>query len=496
MNYADMSDAELDHAIAMGSMNAWSGADLEALRAEKARRAAARMAPPVEADDQAAQNDAAATPIVPDAEVKPRVIVPPQKDPRTQYRDDLVTAGWSEEQADRFTEQEAGKPHPFAFGVNPESERAAVGRAAERDARHSAQEAYWKDVYGHNDEPPMSTSFEMRTNGSAYGALPDFGGGETDMVDGVEVPTFDLGDGKRRYRLGDVKRAQEAAADERYADMVSKSAQDDLAKYGDKQMVRYTYGADENISGTEYVPPSALTAEQAKQQANLIARRGMESRQQRQNAALRNRLGLQRLQDDEATRRARYSEMARLAGGSSGLRGGPGGNMGTLAALQMLQGVDPADMDARTRNLMYAAPGGQLAAGVDAQNAQQAGRIAQQAVTAFLTNNPGATPQQQMAGVLQFQNAQSQQAGGIAEDAETLVGEYAYNQNMFNWLPRMIGLGNTPLNRSLLTVDEEEKAIRRLRAKHPHLTYEQALAHIAAAAANTTRQRDMAAPPQ
>lgn len=439
---------------------------------------ARRRAMPREEANQAANNDAAATPIMPDAAVK---------DPRTRYRDDLVTAGWSEEQADRFTEQEAGKPHPFAFGVNPESERAAVGRAAERDARHSAQEAYWKDVYGHNDEPPMSTSFEMRTNGSAYGALPDFGGGETDMVDGVEVPVVDLGDGRMRYRLGDVRRAQDAAADARWLAGHRQMVADDIAKYG-----HYT------LRDTD----DALTPEQeenrnARKRAETNQRAQVE-RQREARIASKNR-ELTPYEQEQNDRRKLRANMASLAGGSSGLRGGPGGNMEMFRALAMLEGVDPGKMDAQQQAMMQMMPMDPRRAAVEAQNMANAGDVIKRGLTgaaAGLMADPGARQAADRAAELNLQNAQAQQAGGIAEDAEALVGEYAYNQNMFNWLPRMIGLGNTPLNRSLLTVDEEEKAIRRLRAKHPHLTYEQALAHIAAAAANTTRQRDMAAPPQ
>lgn len=421
MNYADMSDAELDHAIAMGSMNAWSGADLEALRAEKARRAAARMAPPVEADDQAAQNDAAATPIVPDAEVKPRVIVPPQKDPRTQYRDDLVTAGWSEEQADRFTEQEAGKPHPFAFGVNPESERAAVGRAAERDARHSAQEAYWKDVYGHNDEPPMSTSFEMRNTG--YGALPDFGGGETDMVDGVEVPTFDLGDGKRRYRLGDVKRAQDAAADARWLAGHRQMVADDIAKYG-----HYT------LRDTD----DALTPEQeenrnARKRAETNQRAQVE-RQREARIASKNR-ELTPYEQEQKDRRKLRANMASLAGGSSGLRGGPGGNMGMFRALAMLDGVRPEAMDAQQQVLAQNMP-------IDPHRAQMMAVGGQNALNMLRGMNLGQGMDNPLvraqAAAAQVQTDQARQA--MRQEDENVLGE-KYAPGDTNVLPWWLGGG-------------------------------------------------------
>jgi hypothetical protein len=55
---------------------------------------------------------------------------------------------------------------------------------------------------------------------------------------------------------------------------------------------------------------------------------------------------------------------------------------------------DPNVSEEQRRSLQYMLPGGQLAATVDANNAALAGRMAQSAMTAFLTNNPMATPEQ------------------------------------------------------------------------------------------------------
>ena len=62
--------------------------------------------------------------------------------------------------------------------------------------------------------------------------------------------------------------------------------------------------------------------------------------------------------------------------------GGIGGSKAVVNALESLPD------DQRNSSLRYMLPGGQLSATVDANNASQAGRMAQAAMTAFLNNNP------------------------------------------------------------------------------------------------------------
>jgi hypothetical protein len=87
--------------------------------------------------------------------------------------------------------------------------------------------------------------------------------------------------------------------------------------------------------------------------------------------------------DREEARRM-WRATAMLAGGSHNINSG---NRGMYNRLAMM------DDENRERALLYMSPGGQAAAAVDARNAELSGRMAQQAMTAFLANNPGADPE-------------------------------------------------------------------------------------------------------
>lgn len=104
--------------------------------------------------------------------------------------------------------------------------------------------------------------------------------------------------------------------------------------------------------------------------------------------------------DDAAERRANWKAQMMLAGAD------PSKNI--VNALGMLSGED------RANSLRYMLPGGQLAAQVDAVNAQRAGQMAQQAMTAFLANNPVSTEAQR--AMLAQQLRQSDPSGAGATD--------------------------------------------------------------------------------
>ena len=101
--------------------------------------------------------------------------------------------------------------------------------------------------------------------------------------------------------------------------------------------------------------------------------------------ALRSRASAARI-DDANARREAWKAQAMLAGGQP--TGGRGGSKAITNALMMLP------EDERNQSLRYMLPGGDRAAAVDAANAATAGRMAQSAMSAFLTNNPMATPEQ------------------------------------------------------------------------------------------------------
>lgn len=86
----------------------------------------------------------------------------------------------------------------------------------------------------------------------------------------------------------------------------------------------------------------------------------------------------------ESDRWANYRAQMMLAGSN------PRKNM---VNAWMMMGDESTTPEQRS-SLRYMLPGGERAAAVDANNASQAGRMAQAAMTAFLTNNPAATPEQ------------------------------------------------------------------------------------------------------
>lgn len=78
---------------------------------------------------------------------------------------------------------------------------------------------------------------------------------------------------------------------------------------------------------------------------------------------------------------------------------------------------DPSMTEQQRNALRYMLPGGQLAATVDANNAAVAGKMAQQAMTAFLTSNPAASPEQREA--LRQRVRQQDPAAAGASDIRT-----------------------------------------------------------------------------
>lgn len=135
-------------------------------------------------------------------------------------------------------------------------------------------------------------------------------------------------------------------------------------------------------------------------------------------------------------RMERYKAQMMLAGSN------PRKNM--VNAWSMMD--DPGVSEQQRRSLQYMLPGGQLAATVDANNAAMAGRMAQQAMTAFLTNNPAATPEQRAALEQRAREANPAAAGAsdvaagkpetpeaqaeldrLAESMDTSLGGFSYD---------------------------------------------------------------------
>lgn len=112
--------------------------------------------------------------------------------------------------------------------------------------------------------------------------------------------------------------------------------------------------------------------------------------------------------------------------------GGIGGSKATVNAWLNL----PPDQ--RASAMRYMLPGGQLSATVDAANATQAGRMAQQAMVAFLQNNPGATPEQRAAAEIQLRKGDPAAAGA----ADIAAGKFG-SPEALDEFDRLAGANDT-----------------------------------------------------
>ena len=181
----------------------------------------------------------------------------------------------------------------------------------------------------------------------------------------------------------------------------------------------------------------------------------------------------QELSAERDKRRANWQATAMLAGGSQNL------NSGNRWIAQSL--VNMSDED-RANAMKYMLPGGQLHAQVDAANAEAAASMAQRAMTAFLANNPGATPMQQA--------AIEQQRGKDRQDmltwAEGHIGNnYAYDSG---WFSTAFGLDE-------FTPGEQEAAVNDIMQRYPGTTREQAREIVDSIAARKDRHPAEAPPP-
>ena len=181
----------------------------------------------------------------------------------------------------------------------------------------------------------------------------------------------------------------------------------------------------------------------------------------------------QELSAERDKRRANWQATAMLAGGSQNL------NSGNRWIAQSL--VNMSDED-RANAMKYMLPGGQLHAQVDAANAEAAASMAQRAMTAFLANNPGATPMQQA--------ALEQQRGKDRQDMLTwaerhISDNYAYDSG---WMSSAFGLDE-------FTPEEQAAAVNDILQRYPGTTPEQARKVVDSIAARKGGRQAAAVPP-
>lgn len=146
--------------------------------------------------------DGAATPLTPDPEVV---------DPRRRAFEEAMAAdGWNPDEvrviADQEARMEEGAFNPGLWNTPRarDTNRRAARYVHDQNAREESLDRGLGEAMGHFDPPPMRTDFVREPNG-----MPNFAPGATVNVNGLDVPGVDLGDGRMRYRLGDVNRAQE-----------------------------------------------------------------------------------------------------------------------------------------------------------------------------------------------------------------------------------------------------------------------------------------------
>lgn len=168
--------------------------------------------------------DAAATDITPDAEMKsanPAGFAPDTSDLRRKLPGETMA-----QYAARVA-REMGADTDEA--LRAAEERAAARNAGYRDAlrRQADAEVRAKGSPANYADTGLHTDYR-----SPYGPMNNFAEGATVTVDGVRVPGFDLGDGRLRYRLRDVKAAQEAERDARWLANHRAMIDEENAKYG------------------------------------------------------------------------------------------------------------------------------------------------------------------------------------------------------------------------------------------------------------------------
>lgn len=148
----------------------------------------------------------------------------------------------------------------------------------------------------------MPTAFVRDAGGSAYGAMTNFQPGASATVDGVSVPAFDVGDGRLRYRLGDVRRAKDAAEDSRWLAGHREMVEGDIERYGHYR----TPDTSDELTPEQYQARVDRKRAEANAQQSPRAR---ELRMQRLAA----RAGVPEALTDDMSEEARLRAMARNA---------------------------------------------------------------------------------------------------------------------------------------------------------------------------------------
>jgi hypothetical protein len=371
MDVTALSDVQLDHMLGQIGADPFNEDydSVEALRREKRRRLAARPQAPanVEQNLEASAAPMPMEPVVGDG-LRPK--------PSREQMDEALIYGNVLPNG-----QPAGPGGGLGVRNTPEDLAAyaqVVGDANRRETERMRERV---------------AARAAARGATGMGVAPDATDPDTVMVDGVEVPAYRLSDGRPfggMFREGDYRAARDAAREAEIVDRVSQEAQEDLARYGDGTLNFHRYsdamdGSVETVSPNEWdakfqqVHGRPMTAEErtlaAQQAANLEQRRGMEKRQADQNRMLRNRPGMQDIDDQRQWSRNLIRARNLLAGGAQNINSG---NVGYWNRLAMLPD------SAMQRAIFDSMPLDQNRAAVEARRLDRAAELARSAITGQL----------------------------------------------------------------------------------------------------------------
>lgn len=383
MDLSRVPDDVLERAVAQINAGKPTEATFEqqvAIKAELVRRRSA-------ADNVNANLEAAAAPMAKDPEVDskplnynrwlvglaPDEMIGTADNPEAKMYQGLVDRGFGREQAMKILAER-----------NPNIQRLLVGAQSPAEASNARI-----DAFAANDAAARGMS----------DAPVDVAGPDMVTVDGVTFPAHRMSDGQPfngMYTLRALREAKDAQREAQLAEMFSKSAQEDLAKYGTRKL--YEYGDDFDAANVTPIDPASLNPEERKQQEQLEARRQIEKRQYAQNKALRARASGQ-YEADRKKARDRFTAMAMLAGGSQNI------NAGNRAFFNALLELPDDERDKALRQLLPMDP---VRAQVEGRQLDMAARLAGDAITGALAG------QGQLANAAEMRAAQRMEALRVA----------------------------------------------------------------------------------
>jgi hypothetical protein len=481
MDVTALSDVQLDHLIGQIGADPFNEDydSVEALRREKRRRLAARSAANVEQDLEASAAPIAMEPVAGDG-LRPK--------PTREQMDAAILAPITVE----------GKPIPgfdpsmgIGLSMSNPTDRAAYGQvfgdALRRHHQRGDAAATARRQGGYQDPEQVAYNEVTGAPGTYLPPQPPGMRGDTVMVDGVEVPAYRLSDGLPfggMFREGDYRAARDAAAEADWQSRFRANIAADRARYGDP------------MAAADDITPEQYAAREARKRAELNEQQSARAKELRAGrlsarAGVPEQITDNMSPDAQLRAMARNKEAARVANARGIITRRAQAQNNPLEYLGREDVNDWQKMVMADRLLRKGA-GEMTPLGVEAVGGQNALGMLRGMNLGQGMDNPLVRAQAVAAGG-QARAAEAEMSQAIATDADSILDEYADEKGWLNLPTRLVGGGVAGWDNTLLTMEEEENAIRRLMAKYPHLSYEQAQQHVVAAASNRTRQERPAA---